>query len=91
MLRVCAVCPKNGHAIVSPRSDTTRVYCTIRTVIYTWSIDRSSIVRRRERERERGQVRQKGQDTIKPSLHARAPEPFWELARNYRPGTVLAC
>lgn len=56
MLRVCAVCPKNGHAIVSPRSDTTRVYCTIRTVIYTWSIDRSSIVRRRERERERGEA-----------------------------------
>lgn len=84
------VCPKNGHAIVSPRSDTSRVYCTMRTVIYTWSIDRSSIVRRRERERE-GQVRQKGQDTIKPSLHARAPEPFRELARNYRPGTVLAC
>lgn len=54
------VCPKNGHAIVSPRSDTSRVYCTMRTVIYTWSIDRSSIVRRRERERE-GQVRQKGQ------------------------------
>lgn len=72
--------------------DQTRLVCTMRTVIYTWSIDRSSIVRRREREREgEGQVRQKGQDTIKPSLHARAPEPFRELARNYRPGTVLAC
>ena len=57
--------------------------------VVDWSIDYRET--KREREREEGQVRQKGQDTIKPSLHARAPEPFRELARNYRPGTVLAC